>query len=69
MIVERIFCDRCGRICENIKDSHGFRLMKQKHYLEKWKNGTPEKLDLCQRCYNSLSEWMKSDNTESENMR
>lgn len=58
MIKETIYCDRCGKEYKNIRDSHGFRLMKRRHFIEQLKDGIPQKLDLCQSCYDSLAEWM-----------
>lgn len=60
MIKETMYCDRCGKKCEYARDSHGFRFMKHRHFIEQWKE-LPQKLDLCQSCYDSLAKWMKGD--------
>ena len=66
MIKETMYCDRCGKKCEYTRDCHGFRLMKHRYFIERWMNGVPVKLDMCQSCYDSLAEWMKTGNAESE---
>lgn len=60
MLKETIYCDRCGRICDYIRDCHSFQLRKNLYFLEQWRNGSTQKVDLCQSCYDSLAEWVKS---------
>ena len=66
MTKETLYCDRCGKIIVGTRDTHGFRLLKQGYFIERWTNGLPVKLDVCQTCYDSLAKWMKSCRTESE---
>ena len=59
MIERKMFCDRCGKLCEKWRDNKGHSLFRIKHiaFIATW---TDEKLDLCQSCFDSLNEWMKS---------
>ena len=66
MIKETMYCDRCSKIIEYTRNSHGFRFMKHRHFIERWAHGEPQKLDLCQSCYDSLAEWIESGKAESE---
>lgn len=59
MIKEIMYCDRCGKTCESTRNSHCLLLMKHRHFIERFVNGTPQKLDLCQNCYDSLEEWIE----------
>lgn len=56
-----VYCDRCGKICEDIKNTHAFRFMKRNYYVEKWKYGEATKVDLCQSCYDSFAKWIKGE--------
>ena len=53
MVKEIMYCDRCGKECEDKRNCHGFLIMRKT-------NGISEKLVLCQNCYNSLAKWMES---------
>lgn len=63
MIEKKIICDRCGRECEYSRYSRGQRVFRNKFFLRK---SDDDFIDLCQECYDSLAEWMKSGKSESE---
>lgn len=54
MIKEIVYCDRCGKECEYVRDTLGYEL--QRHQTE---------IDLCQRCYKSLNTWLKENKKAS----
>ena len=66
MIKETMYCDRCGKKCEDIRGNHGFHLMEHRHFIERWAQRTTRKLDLCQSCCDSLAEWIESGKAESK---
>lgn len=56
MTKETIFCDRCGKECEHNRSNRGY------HIFRKWilaKSVDNNYLDLCQKCYDELYDWMK----------
>lgn len=50
MIKHIRYCDRCGKECEFIRDTLGYKLIE--HDTE---------IDLCQGCYDSLNRWLKEN--------
>ena len=56
MINQTMYCDRCGKLCENDRNNRGFNIFRNKFFIKTHKD---EYLDLCQDCYDSLAEWMK----------
>lgn len=54
MIKQIVYCDRCGKECEYVRNTLGFEL--QRHQSE---------IDLCQKCYASLNRWLKEKETAS----
>lgn len=54
MIKETLYCDRCGKKCEQSRFAH-YLLFKRKYIIMLTNE---EKLDLCQECYDSLQDWM-----------
>ncbi len=55
MIKETIFCDRCGKECEYCRNNRGYNIRR------KWilmKSSENDHLDLCQKCYDELYDWM-----------
>ena len=57
MIQTTVYCDRCGNECEKNRKNNGFHLFYKSFFLEDVVNKTY--LDLCQKCYDELAEWMK----------
>ena len=49
MVQTIIYCDRCGKECEKTRNIHGYRIFRD-----------DELLDLCQKCYDGLYDWMNS---------
>lgn len=63
MIKETMFCDRCGKECEDKRNNRGY------HIFRKWilaDSLNDQYLDLCQKCYDGLYDWMKSGRKEAE---
>ena len=62
MTKEYIYCDRCGNECEKTRLNPGFRLIKNPRF--RLITNKDLKIDLCQKCYDELGEWMnkKGDN-------
>lgn len=56
MIKKTLYCDRCGKECEQSRFSH-YLLFKRKYILTV---SNEEKLDLCQECYDSLQDWFQT---------
>lgn len=55
MIKKKMYCDRCGKECEHSRLTR-YRLFKRKYIFT---TSDEEKLDLCQKCYDSLQEWFQ----------
>lgn len=56
MIKKTLYCDRCGKECEQSRFVH-YLLHKRKYILTATNEET---LDLCQECYNSLTDWFQT---------
>lgn len=56
MTKETIYCDRCGKECEKVRNNRGFHLVRKQFLL---RNTDAEFFDLCQQCYDELAKWMK----------
>lgn len=52
-----LYCDRCGKECEETRHNRGYHLFRNKFYIRK--STDKEYLDLCQSCYDSLAKWVK----------
>ena len=52
-----VYCDRCGKTCEYCINNRGFHIY-PKHRLKSIRKD--DYLDLCQSCYDSFDQWMKS---------
>lgn len=57
MTIETIYCDRCGKECEKVRDNRGFHLRN---------SNDSELFDLCQQCYDELAKWMKGEPNEKK---
>jgi len=64
MTKETIFCDRCGKECEHYRNNHGYHIFRRKWILTNSLNN--DYLDLCQKCYNELYDWMKLGRKEHD---
>lgn len=66
MTKETTYCDRCGKECVG---GSGFHLCRQ-YFLGRisdfLKGSNEFYIDLCQDCYDSLVEWVKSGKTKKE---
>lgn len=58
MVKSKIFCDRCGKETEGLINNRGFHIFRK--YLLKRSTGIENPLDLCQQCYNDLSDWVNN---------
>lgn len=56
MIKKKMYCDRCGKECEQSRFAH-YRIFKRKYIFT---DSSEEKLDLCQKCYDSLQDWFRT---------
>lgn len=58
MVKTIIYCDRCRKECEKTRNKHGYRIFQD-----------DECLDLCQKCYDELYDWLncgaKMENEEN----
>lgn len=61
MVVETIYCDRCGKVCEEYRDNRGLHL-----YPIDLRKSDGNYLDLCQNCYDSLNKWWTEGKIKSE---
>ena len=59
MVKRTLYCDRCGKECEEIRSNRGFHLFRNKYFVA---THGEVYLDLCQACYDSLAKWMKEGN-------
>ena len=66
MRIEKTFCDRCGEECESSRSNHSFSIYKVKYVLAKIDYYDLDNMDLCQKCYDSLAEWMKAGKADRE---
>ena len=57
MTKETIYCDRCGSVCGYVHIKE-YRLYRKKFIIAKENYGV--EADLCQKCQDSLYEWMKA---------
>ena len=57
MVKRIIYCDRCGKECEETRRNRGYRVV-QVH--------DDECLDLCQKCYDGLYDWLNSAKNEGD---
>lgn len=64
MVRRTIYCDRCGKEIEDFINNRGFNIFRK--YLLKRSTGIEDRLDLCQQCYDDLSDWV---NNSKENDR
>ncbi len=64
MIKQTMFCDRYGKECENIRNNRGYNIFRKWILADSVKNNNY--LDLCQKCYDGLYDWMKSGRKEAE---
>lgn len=51
------YCDRCGKEVEDVYNNRGFHL--HKFHVEAIHDDC-NYMDLCQKCYDSLAEWVRS---------
>lgn len=56
MIKKKTYCDRCGKECEQSRYTK-YLIFKRKYIFT---NSSEEKLDLCQKCYDSLQGWFRT---------
>ena len=63
MTRETIYCDRCGKECEKVRNNRGFHLYRKQYYL---RSVNHEYLDLCQKCFDELAKWMKGEPDEHD---
>lgn len=64
MILQREYCDRCGKLCGAHDCNHGFHLFRRFVLANSLDYDRP--MDLCQECYDSLAEWMKGGKVDQE---
>lgn len=55
MIKEIMYCDRCGKICEEERYNKGFHIFHKKYFVT---TNTNNYLDLCQKCYDKFADFM-----------
>ena len=51
MIKTTMYCDRCKKECEKNVNNHGYHVVRVR---------SGESLDLCQKCYDGLCDWVNS---------
>ena len=56
MVKATIFCDRCGKECEDCRNNRGYNIFRKWVFI---KSSKGQYLDLCQKCYDELYDWMK----------
>ena len=64
MIKETIFCDRCGKECEYYRNNRGYNIFRKWSLIKPSNN---HYLDLCQKCYDELYDWMRLGRKKVDN--
>lgn len=70
MIKNVLYCDRCGKKCEEWRNNNGRIVHRRKFFRKFFLESAYEDegyLDLCQDCYDSLDKWMKAGKEKAQN--